>query len=189
MGISGNPPLLLDLPRVKEDRIPVLQRFSGGGTVVVDEATLFITFIFSKGGVDIHPFPEKILRWSADLYGSAWQIPGFQLQENDYAIEDKKCGGNAQYIRKERWLHHTSFLWDYQPENMNYLLLPPKRPQYRKDRSHGDFLCRLKDHSPHPNELIAKLRTELVKRFYIEDFDLESWQEGPHRKAARHVTV
>ena len=144
MGISGNPSALLDLPRVKQDDIPVLRRFSGGGTVIVDEATLFVTFILSKDALGIPSFPEPILRWSADLYAAAWQIPDFRLEENDYTIHGRKCGGNAQYIQKERWLHHTSFLWDYQPKNMEYLLLPAKRPKYRRDRSHEDFLCRLK---------------------------------------------
>ena len=53
-------------------------------------------------------------------------------------------GGNAQSIIKGGWLHHTSFLWDYQQENMeNYLLLPDKRPEYRSSRSHKDFLIPL----------------------------------------------
>lgn len=188
MGISGNPELLVDLPRVQKDQIPLLQRFSGGGTVVIDESTLLITFIFSKGALPIAAFPEPILRWSAELYASAWQIPSFHLLENDYLIENRKCGGNAQYIQKDRWLHHTSFLWDYKTENMSYLLLPPKRPKYRNDRPHEEFLCRLKDHTEGPHQLIEKLKAELVKRFYIEEFDWKNWEPGPHRQALRLIS-
>ena len=189
MGISGNPSALLDLSRVKRDKIPVLQRFSGGGTVIVDEETLFITFILSKDAVDIPAFPEPILRWSAELYETAWQIPGFGLRENDYVIHERKCGGNAQYIKKERWLHHTSFLLDYDPRNMDYLLLPPKRPKYRQDRPHAEFLCRLKETGVDAKKLIAKLRNELVKRFYMEDFNGWSGEKGPHRQAARQLIL
>ena len=165
MGISGNPEELLDVERVQRDRIPVIKRFSGGGTVVVDENTLFFTFIMAKEELDVPAFPEPILRWSADLYTQAWQIPGFQLRENDYCIGDKKCGGNAQYIKKDRWLHHTSFLWDYSEKNMNYLRLPAKRPKYRHNRNHADFLTRLKDHTS--NSLIEKFRESNVKLLYI----------------------
>lgn len=189
MGISGNPPALLDLDRVKRDQIPVFQRFSGGGTVVVDENTLFITFIFSKDTLSIPAFPEPILRWTADLYKNAWNIDQFDLRENDYVIGHKKCGGNAQYIKKERWLHHTSFLWDYRPENMDYLLLPSKRPAYRANRSHQEFLCCLKEREKSPEHMIQKIRDELVKQFYISEFDLETWEEKPHRKATKELRL
>jgi len=183
MGISGQPETLLHLDLIQKDCIPVIQRFSGGGTVIVDEETLFITFIFSKNALNIPLFPEPLLRWTAELYTASWQIPGFRLQENDYVIFDKKCGGNAQYIKKDRCLHHTSFLWNYQDANMSYLCLPPKRPNYRQDRPHHDFLCRLKDYGSHSiPDRIASLQSELVKRFYIQDFDLKNWQEKPHRK-------
>ena len=172
MGISGKMEGLLNGELVQRDNIPVIRRFSGGGTVIVDEETLFITFIFSKGMVDVTPFPESIMRWSADLYSAAWQIPGFSLLENDYIIQDQKCGGNAQYIRKDRWLHHTSFLWDYKAENMAYLQRPVKQPKYRQDRGHLEFLCRLKDQG-HASaaDLLDRLKGELVKRFYIEELE------------------
>jgi lipoate-protein ligase A len=188
MGISGQPEALLHLDAIQRDQIPVIKRFSGGGTVIVDENTFFVTFILSKGHLDIHPFPEPILRWTADLYADAWKIPHFHLRENDYCIGDKKCGGNAQYIKKDRWLHHTSFLYDYSDANMAYLLLPAKRPNYRQDRDHTNFLTRLKDHSDHLNSLITKLRSTIVKQLYIEDFDLATWQAQPHRQATQKLS-
>jgi len=71
-------------------------------------------------------------------------LPHFELKENDYVLAGKKIGGNAQAITKEGWLHHTSFLWDYKEEHMQYLSLPDKRPEYREDRHHSDFLTKLK---------------------------------------------
>jgi lipoate-protein ligase A len=183
MGISGDMERLLDVPLVKKDNIPVIRRFSGGGTVIVDENTLFITFIFSKNGVDVAPFPEPILRWTSELYQAAWAIPGFTLLENDYIIDEKKCGGNAQYIKKDRWLHHTSFLWDYKDANMTYLQLPAKRPKYRQDRGHQEFLCRIKDLSFGTlSGLKQKFLEELVKRFYIQHVEPYELQIVPHRQ-------
>jgi lipoate-protein ligase A len=189
MGSSGEPETLLDVARVKRDRIPVIKRFSGGGTVVVDEETLFITFILSKEHLNVHAFPEPILRWSADLYKEAWNIPHFQLRENDYCIGEKKCGGNAQYIRKDRWLHHTSFLWDYAGKNMNYLLLPSKQPKYRENRSHEEFLTRLKDHAMSKEDLVQRVKKSLVKQLYISEFDVEKWEPASHRQATHFIDL
>lgn len=186
MGISGQPEKLLNLDSVRQERIPVIKRFSGGGTVIVDEHTLFITFIFSKSSLPILPFPESILRWSAALYSRAWQIPEFHLRENDYCIGDKKCGGNAQYIQKGRWLHHTSFLWDYTEENMKHLLLPPKRPQYRQDRPHTDFLTRLRHYAQDQTLLVEKLKKSLGE---MGDFPIASWEAKLHRQATHLVEV
>lgn len=197
MGISSPPEKLLNLESVKAEKIPVIKRFSGGGTVIVDENTLFVTFIIAKEALDIPPFPEPILRWTENVYKKSWQIPHFQLRENDYCIGDLKCGGNAQYIKKDRWLHHTSFLWDYSDENMRHLLLPTKRPKYRLDRSHSKFLTRLKNYTQNPEVLIANLKKALefrdldshVKPLYIADFDLNSWVMAPHRKSTQMIEL
>lgn len=45
MGISGKPERLLDLDRVQRDGVPVIRRYSGGGTVVVDRNTHYVSFI------------------------------------------------------------------------------------------------------------------------------------------------
>lgn len=188
MGSSQNPSQLLDLPRVHQNRIPIIQRMSGGGTVIVDEHTLFVSFIFSLTDCQLAPFPEPIMRWCYDLYQKAWAIPGFSLIDNDFTIHHHKCGGNAQYIRKNRFLHHTSFLWDFYDSNMDYLLPPPKQPTYRQGRTHNEFLCRLKDRGQSPEIRIRELHTELVKRFYITDIspsELEIISQRDHRRTTR----
>jgi hypothetical protein len=43
----------------------------------------------------------------------------------------RKFAGNAQAITKGRWLHHTSFLWDFQGELMRLLKHPSRAPEYR----------------------------------------------------------
>lgn len=50
----------------------------------------------------------------------------------DYAFGTHKFGGNAQAITSKRWVHHTSFLWDYDRENMLALKDPAKQPKYRE---------------------------------------------------------
>lgn len=232
MGIGGKPESLLHQENVRDDRILVVKRFSGGGTVVLDENSVWTTLIgrtpttthtkddhdSAVSTVDIDPYPRSIMDWSAEsVFGPAFDkltakisastslddvsgggsstsqttpstktmktlvlgnkaccgldhssknsfmsitkttngngtnakqqhdIPKFYLRENDYVLgKDQKMGGNAQSITKDGWLHHTSFLWDFDVQNMErYLKLPEKRPEYRASRSHGDFLTAL----------------------------------------------
>jgi lipoate-protein ligase A len=173
MGISGKKEELVDCTRAATDNIPLIRRFSGGGTVIVDHNTLFITFICHK---ELHPFPaypEPIMRWTEEIYSEVFKDERFKLRENDNVLGHKKCGGNAQYIKKDKWLHHTSFLWDFSPENMSYLLMPKKTPAYREARPHTDFLCRLNEHFATQQEMLTHLSTALAKRFTIHNISLD----------------
>ncbi|XP_055832794.1 uncharacterized protein LOC129901581 isoform X3 [Solanum dulcamara] len=125
-----NPPLSWEF----QDKIPVVKRFSGGGTVIVDHQTVFITFICNTGALpSVQPYPRPIMSWSSQLYSKVIQGVGdFSLRENDYVFGNHKFGGNAQSIKKGCWVHHTSFLWDYEMMNMAYLKLPKRAPDYRQ---------------------------------------------------------
>lgn len=185
MGISGKPRLLLDVEKVCRDRIPVIKRFSGGGTVYIDPHTVFVTLICNSEDMNVAPQPKPILEWSEKLYQPLFT--DFKVRENDYVRGEKKFGGNAQYIQKTRWLHHTSFLWDYEPAKMEYLLLPERRPKYRLDRPHVDFLCTLRSHYPQKESLIETLHAHLTSRFKAKkasECQVKEILERPHRKVS-----
>ena len=94
----------------------------------------------------------------------------FSLRENDYVLGERKMGGNAQSITGKGWLHHTSFLWDYNVDNMtNLLQLPKKQPDYRGQRTHDDFLVSLSQVFPHLNK---RDFCQLLKQVSGEQFDL-----------------
>jgi lipoate---protein ligase len=153
MGISGKEEILV---HTQKNPFPVLRRFSGGGTVIVDENTIFITFISNKSFFSKIPYPESILRWALAILSPA--TPKLQLQENDFTIGEKKCGGNALYITKNRFLLHTSFLWDFDPKKMEILKHPPKTPNYRQNRTHEEFLCRLQEHITDQHNWISQIK-------------------------------
>jgi len=192
LGISCKPALHVNQALAVKDHIPIIQRFSGGGSVVVDSKTFFATYIFNKEDHPAKPFPEPILQWTGSIYEKALEIKNFSVRENDYVIENTKCGGNAQYIQKNRWLHHTTFLWDYEDENMNYLLHPPKIPTYRKDRSHTDFLCRIKDFHPNREDLPKQIEEELKNHFQIKKISINDVLDTlkiDHRKSTRLIDL
>ena len=167
LGISGKPHQLVDVRRALDDGVRVIKRFSGGGTVIVDRDTQFVTLVMNAAAVpDLALFPRQIMEWTGTLYGGRphgvfADMPGWQLRENDYVIGERKVGGNAQSISKDRWLHHTSFLWDFREETMKYLTNPAKQPRYRANRSHSDFLAPLKTYLPDRNALATRIEAVL----------------------------
>ena len=105
MGISGKIDALVDRDKWNANPVPIIKRFSGGGTVYVDHNTLFITLLGNKTLFDEECFPAQLMEWSAQFYAPLFANQGFALRENDYVLGDKKFGGNAQYLLKNRWLH------------------------------------------------------------------------------------
>ncbi len=173
MGISSAPDEMLDVELVRRDKIPVIRRFSGGGTVIVDEETLFTSFIFEKTAHPFPAYPEPILRWSEELFKEALGLSTFALKENDFVLGNRKCGGNAQYLRRDRWLHHTTFLYDYTRDNMQYLLNPERAPKYRNGRDHSDFLTKLAPHVSSKREFFNRIGDTLSSRYEVTSCDLE----------------
>lgn len=191
LGISGLPTDFIDLNRWEENPVPLIKRFSGGGTVFVDENTLFVSFIGNTFDLQVPCHPAAVLEWTGSLYSHVFNGMDFRIRENDYAIGWKKFGGNAQYLRKNRWLHHSSLLWDYDPSNMNYLHLPKKIPKYREGRSHGDFLCTLKEYFPMRQEIIHKLLIAIKSKYEIKPFSgcIEDLIKKEHRKSTIKVQI
>lgn len=190
MGISGKTHELVDPEYYKKGPIPIIRRFSGGGCVLVGPETLFLTFIFNRIDVDIGTCPKRLLEWTEQLLTPAFGDIGFKVRENDYVIGDKKFGGNAQYFTKDRWLHHTSLLWDFSPDEMRVLKMPPKMPEYRLQRDHDHFLTRLNGHFASKVDFFEKIEMALTKKCQVTPKHLDevkSHMLKPHRKATEFV--
>lgn len=188
LGISGKVPQLVDIEKAAEKEVKLIRRFSGGGTVVVGSDTLFVTFLFNANDHSFEPFPNPIAKWTESIYQKAFSHIPFELKENDYCLGDKKIGGNAQYLRKNRWLHHTTFLWDYDPEHMKLLLHPSKTPSYRAGRSHEDFITKLSPHFSSTEEMVQRLLAELEKEYHlVESKDHGQFLSRDHRKSTTIV--
>ncbi|MDN3505632.1 MAG: lipoate--protein ligase family protein [Simkaniaceae bacterium] len=192
MGISGKPEELVHLENLEKEPIPLIKRYSGGGTVVVDEETIFVSFLCQKDLHDFAPYPEPIMRWSEGIYREVLIHPEFSLRENDYVFGERKFGGNAQYLRKDRWLHHTTFLWDYKKERMDLLLHPKKTPNYRSGRSHDEFITKLNAHFSSKAEFVDRLKEVLQVRYKAQEIGIENLLpllNEPHRKSTQIIPV
>jgi lipoate-protein ligase A len=204
MGISGQVDALLHKDKVAKERVPVIRRFTGGGTVVTDSGTLYVSFICNKSDMDGQPlYPREVMKWSEGVYapvfkrlvsgaGASAPSPAFALREHDYVLGDRKCGGNAQSVARDRWVHHTSFLWDFRPERMGLLQMPAKRPEYRADRRHEDFLTPLSAHIRPPSDrhtFVDALVEELGRVMRAEATPLETALEVLARPQERKTNT
>lgn len=192
MGISGKTEELIDPLSYQIHPVPVIRRFSGGGTVFIEENTLFVTLLFDQTNFNFGQCPQKLMQWTEKLYEPVFAHTAFEARENDYVIGGKKIGGNAQYIAKTRWLHHTSFLWDYCPKNMQLLKMPPKIPEYRQKRSHETFLTKLKYHFHSKDQFFEALLTELHSHFQLQisnEKAIRPLLELPYRRSIELVNI
>jgi hypothetical protein len=93
--LSRKPPALLNLPLVRKQGIPVIKRFSGGGTVVVDDDTLFATLLMRQDDLpDVRPYPQDIMSFMETFYQDVFTdvgSEGFRLKENGEPVCQKHC--------------------------------------------------------------------------------------------------
>jgi lipoate---protein ligase len=148
------------------EKLPILRRCSGGGTVLqgpgclnyalilkIDERGQLRSisaanrFIMERNRVAL----DALLRDRGERLALPPSAPGAGRQElvevrghTDLAIGGLKFSGNAQR-RKRHWLlFHGTFLLRFDLALMErFLPLPTQEPEYRRRRAHGKFLVNL----------------------------------------------
>lgn len=169
--------------------LPRIRRFSGGGTVVVDEHTVFCSFIFDDCSVPCEKTPTALMDWSLDFFSPVFSPHTLVLEEHDYVLDDRKVGGNAQSFVRGRSLHHTSFLWDWDPNHMQCLMHPDREPEYRRQRPHDSFCNKLRFYFDTQELFIQTLLHHITTVFpcrKVSFSDVQYIQNIPHRKVVRH---
>lgn len=166
--------------------IPIIRRFSGGGTVVVDEDTIFLTLIINGKDLPCKNNPVDVMAWTGKLLAPAFAPKALCIEEQDYVLDGLKIGGNAQSFSCGRVLHHTSFLWSWRPERMDLLKIPQRAPSYRKHRTHAEFCNKLLSYFPSKQAFIHSLERSVSLVFECKDgsrCEVEEIALRPHRKA------
>ena len=90
MNIHRKPEELINVPAAQKEGIQVIKRFSGGGTVVTDEQTIFTTVILQSAALPTHVecYPRPLMQWTEKLYSPAFSPYGhFNLQENGKGLD------------------------------------------------------------------------------------------------------
>lgn len=131
----------------RKGRVPVLRRRSGGGTVLQGPGCLNYSLILKIAGPlqSITATNEFVLQRHKDAMERVG-APLIQVQgTSDLTIGGLKFSGNAQRRRRGFLLFHGTLLLSFDISLMEeYLLRPSKQPEYRRDRSHKDFLMNVR---------------------------------------------
>lgn len=164
LGVSGAVERLVDAREARRRDVKLVRRFTGGGTIACDGDTLFVGMTMNAGDDAMvgerETHPRRVMAATEAVYARVFDKCGtFALRENDYAFGGRKFGGNAQAITRGRFLHHTSFLYDYDEDAMAATLKTPERaPAYRNGRAHRDFVTRLRDRGYERDEIFERVR-------------------------------
>lgn len=135
------------IDRCKKDGIKVLQRISGGGTVLLGKGCVnysaIIPYIHNPALKTI----KKSFQFILEKIIFNFKKAGINLNlepVSDLSLDNKKVSGNAQARKKMFLLHHGTFLYDFDIDRISFYLKNPKKyPVYRNSRAHKDFLTNL----------------------------------------------
>jgi lipoate-protein ligase A len=161
--------------------VRVLRRTSGGGTVLLGHGCLSYSLVLpldrSPALADITASYRYILGTVRDALDGL--LPGIELAgTSDLAAAGRKFSGNAQQRKRHHLLHHGTLLYDFDLGLVGcYLRLPARRPEYRGERGHAEFLRNF--------PVTADVLRHRLRAAWNAAADLPSWPEERVRELVR----
>lgn len=127
------------------DGVPILRRRTGGGSVVLGPGCLNFAFILSLVS---HPVLRDVpasYRFILERIVQAIGAPDLTIDGcTDLVFQGRKVSGNAQRRGQKTLIHHGTLLYDFDAGlATTYLREPARRPAYRANRTHAQFLGNL----------------------------------------------
>ena len=150
LGRSSSAQVEVKLAACQRDRIPVLRRSSGGGTILAGPGCLmyavvldFETYPQLRKIDAAHQFVLQQLANRLTLDEGEVQLAGISdLAIRQSALEPwRKFSGNALRLKRSHLIYHGTLLYDFDlPRILRYLASPARTPEYRHRRPHDEFV-------------------------------------------------
>jgi lipoate-protein ligase A len=135
------------LDRCTDDRVPVVVRPSGGGAVIVAPGTVTASIVLPTGATERFPEPHFRRLCGAVAEGlSKCGVHGISMRGvSDLCLSDRKIAGSSLRLWRGRLLFQIAVLVDSDIDLLErYLRHPSREPDYRRGRSHRDFVTSLR---------------------------------------------
>jgi lipoate-protein ligase A len=134
----------VNVAQCEADRVPILKRYGGGGTVVLHGGCAVV----SLGCWVQQPFQNRFYFWHINqavisALSARWpQLAGLaQDGLSDLVFGSAKVAGTSLFRSRNYLLYQASILIDCRVGVIErYLLHPSREPEYRQGRSHRSFL-------------------------------------------------
>jgi len=189
MGSGGKLMEEVNYPVCRAEGVEMQRRSSGGGTVLLGPGCLLFSLVMDleldPSLATVHSSYERIL----EPLAQALSRPDREVRRQgicDLAVGELKVSGNAQQRKRRFVLHHGTLLLDMDLGLLpRYLPEPPRQPEYRLGRPHGEFTLNL---GLSQEEAIALLRQvygatspgqppepDLVTRSLTDRFNDPTW--------------
>lgn len=152
LGRSSDPEVEVNLTACQHERIPVLRRASGGGTILAGPGCLMYAVVMSYAeypelrAIDrAHQFVRERLAHCLTPIVPSIQLVGtsdLAIRKGDESLH--KVSGNALRAKRTHLLYHGTLLYDFDLDRLAQLLATPTRePDYRFGRQHREFVTNM----------------------------------------------
>ncbi|MEG1858389.1 MAG: lipoate--protein ligase, partial [Pseudoflavonifractor sp.] len=167
VGRHQNTAAELNADFVRDHKVNVVRRLSGGGAVYHDLGNLNFTFIAEAGdsaGLDLHLFCLPVAKALAEL-GVKAEISG----RNDITIDGQKFSGNAQYRKGSRVMHHGTIMFDCDLDTVaQALAVSPDKIQSKGVASVRSRVTNVRPHLPQ-DVTLAAFKAVLLRAIFGTD--------------------
>ncbi len=167
----------INLDYVIQNRIPVVRRLSGGGTVFHDPGNVNFTFIFrheKEKLVDFVAYTRPVVLF-LQLLGVHAKFEG----KNNLKVNGIKISGNAEHVYKNKVLHHGTLLFNANLEHLEEAIKAKEEnfvsKAVKSNRMRVQNISHLIDPSITCEEFLARFRLFLTDYFKgIESFSFSA---------------
>jgi lipoate---protein ligase len=130
------------------ERVPIYRRTTGGGTIVQMPGCFNYAVVLRQDGhpalAGIDGTNRFVLERIASALSTLTDGPVVPRGQTDLCAGERKIAGNAQRRKSRALLFHGTLLLHADIPGIERLLpFPSVQPDYRKNRSHSDFLGNL----------------------------------------------
>lgn len=154
---------------VKEKKLKVVRRLSGGGAVYHDLGNLNITFFQSSKEIDFMKYTKKI----QELLNTIG-VNAIADHRQALTINGLKISGSAQCIHRGRAIFHATLLFESNLDNLTAALQSSEKflPNNKYVKSIRSSVTNIKDKMPAPLS-ISEFKI-IIKEFFLNNNNLSS---------------
>jgi lipoate---protein ligase len=190
LGYSNKANAEVNLESCETLGIPVLRRCSGGGTILQGLGCLnYALLLRIQPGSPLTSIPKAnafIMNRNRNALNSLLDGKALIQGHTDLTLQGLKFSGNSQRRKRHFLLFHGSFLLNLDLALVQQTLhMPSKQPEYRRERTHKEFLTNVNlaadavkeamKSAWHAAEALADIPETRIQQLAKEKYATDSW--------------